>query len=107
MQEYLVLLGGHFLADFPLQPQHMLTDKQQAFKTSLGTLTLIAHAFIHGLILGLLAYWLNFPSPLFMGLGVGLSHFVIDLAKVRGFLGVWTDQVLHWFVICLIWILLS
>lgn len=99
MQEALILLAGHFLCDFPLQHRMMLEDKYQALKTTLGTLTLTAHAATHGLILGGLTALLGHQTWMIVGLVVFASHWLIDLGKIRGRYGVLADQVLHYAVI--------
>lgn len=99
MESLIILLSGHFLADFTLQPKYMIEDKYRAFTTWLGTLTLLAHAITHGMILGYLALFVGMADPFTIGLIVGVTHFFIDLGKIKGRYGVMTDQVAHWLVI--------
>lgn len=99
MYELAILMAGHFLADFPLQPEHMLRDKQNALKTSLGTLTLIAHGVIQGLVIGTLSWLLWAPDAFLIGVIVAGSHILIDLGKIRGVYGVMLDQMMHWTVL--------
>ena len=101
MHLFLVLLAGHFISDFPLQQKYMLEDKQKAFVTSLGTLTLISHAMTHALVIGGLAALQGVTGYFPLGVVIGATHFFIDLGKIRHRYGVMTDQVLHYFVILL------
>lgn len=98
MYELSIFLAGHFLADFPLQPRHMLEDKAHAFETSLGTLTLVAHAVIQATCAAIVAGWLGSPAWYTIALIVGVTHFLIDAGKIRGHYGVMTDQILHYAV---------
>lgn len=74
--ELLVFLwAGHYLADFPLQPAFVASEKRKIFKESIGFHCLTAHAFIHGLVAGLITQ--NFTA----GAIVGLTHWLIDFGK--------------------------
>lgn len=108
------LWAGHYLADFPLQPSFVAEKKGLVFIESIGFHCLTAHAFIQGLVAGLLSgrFW--------VGLVVGLSHWAIDFGKssellvnlphtkgarkgpqVSGLYGINVDQALHFTVITL------
>lgn len=99
MQEFVILMAGHFLADFPLQPEHMLRDKKHAFETAIGTFTLLAHASIHFLVALVLLMILGAQEAYLAALGIGASHFLIDAGKIKGFYGVTIDQLLHYLVL--------
>ena len=99
MQLFIVLLAGHFVSDFPLQQKYMLEDKQKAFVTSLGTLTLLSHAMTHALVIGGLAALQGVTGYFPLGIVIGVTHFFIDLGKIRHRYGVMTDQMLHYLVI--------
>lgn len=101
--EFSLLLAGHFLADIGLQPDWVLKEK---FKlTRLGVVALIGHCYIHFLVIFIIAFCVGFVDFYFLALLVGVTHFVIDLGKIRGKYGVFTDQLLHYAVIvfCVIW----
>lgn len=102
LSTFFTLLAGHFVCDFPLQSRHILEDKQTAGRTLLGTLTLIGHCATHALVIGLLAALLGLPNVYGIALVIAVSHFAIDLGKIRGFYGLATDQTLHYLVIALI-----
>lgn len=115
--ELLVTLwAGHYLADFPLQPAFVADLKKKIFQESIGFHCLTAHAFIHGLVAGLLTQ--NFGA----GLVVGATHWLIDAGKsseliddrfphtkgarrgpqTAGLYGINIDQALHFIVIALV-----
>jgi hypothetical protein len=114
--ELLVTLwAGHYLADFPLQPAFVAEKKALVFIESIGFHCLTAHAFIHGLVAGMITQ--NFGA----GVAVGLTHWAIDFGKSSkllknlphtkgarnqfqdtGFYGINVDQMLHFLVIALV-----
>ena len=96
--DFLILVSAHFLADFPLQGEWMAKEKYSVFKTQLGTVALFAHAFIQALIVGIIAWLLGYDFYTFF-LVVGVTHFLIDLGKIKGKYGVLTDQLLHYAVL--------
>lgn len=100
---FLLLLSAHFLADFPLQGEWMAKEKYKVFKTQLGTLALIGHAFIHALVLGVAGSLLGLDFTTVFLL-VGGTHFFIDLGKIKGYYDAFVDQLLH-FVVLLICLL--
>lgn len=110
-----VLWAGHYLADFPLQPAFVAEKKGLVFIESIGFHCLTAHAFIHGLVAGVITQ--SFTA----GLIVGLSHWLIDFGKsslllknlphtkgarmgpqTTGLYGINVDQALHFAVMALI-----
>ena len=60
MNDLILLLSGHFLADIGFQPNWVLKEKYWVFKTQLGTVALIGHAFIHFLVAYFIATYLGF-----------------------------------------------
>jgi hypothetical protein len=111
-----VLWAGHYLADFPLQPAFVAEKKGLVFIESIGFHCLTAHAFIHGLIAGVITQ--SFTA----GLIVGATHWLIDFGKssqllddrfphlpgarkgpqTTGLYGINVDQALHFLVILLV-----
>lgn len=113
---FLLLLAGHYLADFPLQGDHIAQNKGKVFKESIGFHCLTAHALIHGLtaaaILGVMGY-----SWLWGAILVAVTHWLIDFGKswegwpdnwritqgakwagnpnARGLYGINVDQAMH------------
>ena len=101
VMDFLVLLSAHFLADLPLQGEWVATEKRNAFKTPLGTVCLLGHAFIQALIVSLVAGYMGYNFEMAFLL-VGFTHFFIDLGKIRGVYGVFTDQILHYIILLMI-----
>ena len=99
MIEFSLLLAGHFLADIGLQPDWVLKQKYNVGKTQLGTIALIGHAFIHFLVAYFIATHLGFTHAYSLALVIGVTHFIIDLGKIKGRYGVLTDQIFHFAVI--------
>lgn len=114
----IIFWAGHYLADFPLQPSYVAEHKGKVFVESIGFHCLTAHAFIHGLIAGILAASFGFDWFAF-GLVIGLTHWLIDFLKSsiliddrfphtkgarnqyqnQGLYGINIDQSLHFIVI--------
>lgn len=98
------LVVAHLLADYPLQGDFLAGQKNNALRTSVGTHALTAHALIQGGIVGaacaLLGY--NWLGPFVL---VAVTHWVIDLGKVRGRYGLTVDQLLHVIVLALVLLL--
>lgn len=102
-QLLLTLWAGHYLADFGLQTKMMAEKKKFIFKEAIGFHALAAHAFIHGLIAGVITQ--NFTA----GFVVGALHWLVDLraAEVvkerfntkKDLFGIHMDQFLHFLVI--------
>lgn len=90
----LMLIGAHWVCDYPLQGEFLATAK---FKGPLRSYHLIAHAGIHGAAVALVT------GNVFIGLAEWATHTVIDELKVRGKTSFAIDQALH--VVCkLIWL---
>lgn len=86
----LLLVMGHFVADFGLQSDRMATEKCPGQGVVLGWgWWLCAHAAIHGFVVG----WLT-GVPL-LGLAEWLVHALIDLGKCRRCYRMGMDQGLH------------
>lgn len=118
IETLIILWAGHYLADFPLQPAFVAEKKGLVFVESIGFHCLTAHAFIHGLVAGTIAYHLGMNGFLF-GLVIGLTHWIIDFGKSSvllddrfphtkgarksiqktGLYGINIDQTLHFLVI--------
>jgi hypothetical protein len=113
IQLILFLWAGHYLADFPLQPEYVATNKRKILKESIGFHCLTAHAFIQGLVAGFITQKFS------VALIVGLTHWLIDFGKSceyiddrfphtkgarnefqsYGLYGINIDQTLHFIVI--------
>lgn len=121
-QLLIILWAGHYLADFPLQPAFVATEKKKILLESIGFHCLTAHAFIQGLVAGVLSH--NFTA----GVIVGVTHWIIDFGKScqllddrfphtkgaripgiqeAGLYGINVDQALHFIVILAVTIWLS
>lgn len=85
----LLLLGAHWVADYPLQGDFLAQAKQ---KGPLRVYHLIAHAGIHGAAVFLVT------GSIWLGLIEWVLHTGIDEAKTRGKTSFATDQFLH--IIC-------
>lgn len=100
--EFLILISAHFLADLPLQGEWVARNKQDAFKTQLGTICLIGHSFIQGFVVAMTAYLLiGCDFNLVFGV-VAVTHGIIDYGKIRGYYGAAIDQMMHYVVLALI-----
>lgn len=84
-----LLLGAHWVCDYPLQGDFLATAKQ---KGPLRFYHLWAHAGIHGAAVALVT------SNVWLGLAEWLAHTVIDEAKVKGRTTFAQDQMAH--IIC-------
>lgn len=111
----LLLVAVHYLADFALQTEYMAQNKQVTFIKSIGFHTLTAHAFIHGLVAGVIT------QSYTIGVIVGTTHWIIDFFKAsklidnkyphtkgarkngqtHGMYGINVDQFLHILVLVL------
>jgi hypothetical protein len=86
----LMLVMGHFLADFALQHDRMAVEKCPGERAVLPWgWWLSAHAATHGFLVA----WIT-GLPL-LGLAEWLLHGVIDLGKCRGYYRLNIDQTLH------------
>lgn len=100
---FFLLLAGHYLADFTLQPPFVAENKKLVFLEPIGFHALTSHAMTHGLVAGFLS------SSYAAGLVVGISHWLIDLrasrylqdklGKKEPLLSLHADQLLHTLVI--------
>lgn len=121
----LLLLGAHYLADFPLQGDHISRNKGKVFRESIGFHCLTAHAMIHGLLAAAVLGWQG--HSLGWAVLIGASHWLIDFGKswegwplgwrltdgatwagnpdARGLYGINVDQALHGIVILAIGLL--
>jgi hypothetical protein len=82
----LMLLGAHWLCDYPLQGQFLSDAKS---KGPLRFYHLVAHAGIQGAAVALVT------QNVWLGLAEWLLHTAIDEAKVRGHTTFAQDQALH------------
>ncbi len=88
----ILLIGAHFLADFPLQGEYLAKAKNRYTEGVSGTpwgIALAAHGFIHGSLVALITgiWWL--------GLIETILHIEIDDKKCKGSISYTTDQLLH------------
>jgi hypothetical protein len=89
---FLLLVMGHFLADFALQSGRMAREKCPGPNHSLPWFYwLIAHGAIHGLIVALLS------GVVWLGLAEWILHMFIDWGKCRNWYHLPVDQGLHLF----------
>jgi ABC-type transport system involved in cytochrome c biogenesis permease subunit len=82
----LILLGAHWLCDYPLQGQFLSDAK---VKGPLRFYHLVAHAGIQGAAVALVT------GSVWLGLAEWLAHTIIDEMKVRGHTSFAQDQALH------------
>lgn len=81
-----MLLAGHWVADYPLQGDFLATAKQ---KGPLRIYHLTAHAGIHGGAVALIT------GSVWLGLIEWALHTAIDELKVKGWTSFALDQALH------------
>lgn len=85
---FLLLLVGHWLADYPLQGDFLAKAKQDG---PLRVYHLIAHSGIHaGFVMIITGSWI-------LSLTEWVTHTIIDELKVRGKTSFAVDQALHIF----------
>lgn len=82
----LMLLGAHWLCDYPLQGQFLSDAKA---KGPLRFYHLVAHSGIQGAGVAIVT------GSVWLGLSEWIAHTAIDEAKVRGKTSFATDQALH------------
>lgn len=82
----LLLLGAHWLADYPLQGQFLSDAKVHG---PLRSYHLTAHAGIHGAAVALVT------GSVWLGIAEWVAHTIIDELKVKGWTTFALDQVLH------------
>jgi len=86
----ILLVLGHFVADYPLQTDRIATEKCPGCDKVLSwRWWLTAHAATHGFLVACIT-----GIPL-LGLAEMGVHTVIDLAKCKGFYRLGLDQTLH------------
>nr|WP_186481638.1 DUF3307 domain-containing protein [Synechococcus sp. NOUM97013] len=95
----ILLVFGHFLADFPLQSDRMAVEKCPGKDAVLDwRWWLAAHSATHGLVVSLLT---GVP---FVGLAEMIFHAAIDYGKCRFRYSLAADQLMH--VVCkVVWVL--
>lgn len=100
---FFLLLGGHALADQPLQTAWLSAAKRR-FSTEgrrgVWLLALGGHGLIHGaFVAALTGSWV-------LGVAETAAHALIDFAKCERKIGLWTDQGLH--VLCkAVWVVIA
>ena len=100
LQLFILLILGHFLADFPLQSDRMAVEKCPGKDVVLNwRWWLSAHAATHGFVVAIVT-----GLPLF-GLFEMLTHSLIDYGKCRLHYPLFVDQSFHW-ASKLLWVLL-
>lgn len=86
-----LLIVGHALADFPLQPSFLAESKNRYSR--LGTIpwpyALSAHALIHGGFVAVLT------GSAVLGVAETVSHWITDWTKCEDRIGLAADQVIH------------
>ena len=86
----ILLLLGHFVADYPLQTDRIATEKCPGCDKVLSwRWWLTAHAATHGFLVACIT-----GMPL-LGLAETVAHIVTDLGKCKGLYPLGTDQALH------------
>lgn len=88
---FLLLVGLHFLFDYPLQGDFLAQQKNPECKARYVPWyhANFAHAAIHGLPVGIVT------GSVTLGLYEVMFHFAIDLLKSKGFINIHIDQFLH------------
>ena len=101
MEKILWLLAGHLLGDFPFQSEWMAANKGSSWEINtyhalVYTASILIVAEIGGIYLPVQALLLLFTS-----------HFFIDPLKARWKIiqNIWADQLIHFIVILLVFVL--
>jgi len=103
---FLMLVLGHVIGDFFLQPDHWVKSKNTKKAASIF---LYLHAGIHGVIVALIIGWAteqNFTSTMVVAIFLMLAHGIIDYLKAefgKGYKWFFIDQLLHITTIILLW----
>jgi len=86
-----LLIGAHFLADYPLQGDFLARGKNRTAPIPGIPFwhPLAAHSAIHGLFVGLIT------GSLILAIAETAVHAVTDDAKCKGLIGYNTDQAIH------------
>ena len=102
-----LLFAGHFLADFPLQGDHIAKTKNRHYSpdyipegqkpTPIWFYSLTAHAMIQGLMVFLITQRLD------LTLYQIITHWVIDFMKCENWINPHIDQLFHYSVLLTIW----
>lgn len=102
-----LMFAGHFLADFPLQGDHIAKTKNRHRKpdyipegqtpTPIWFYSLTAHAMIQGLVIYIITQRLDFA------LYQTITHWVIDFMKCENWTNPHLDQILHYIVLLRMW----
>lgn len=95
-----LLIGAHFLCDYPLQGDFIGKFKNRHVNRSQDPLRtfipwwhlMTAHSFIHACAVFILT------GNLYYGLAELVAHFIIDVLKCEGYTNIHVDQALH--IIC-------
>ncbi len=104
MIELIKLILAHLIGDFLLQPKSWVQDKE---KKKIGSPKLYIHVLIHGLLIFILLWDLNYWLLILL---LMFSHWVIDVLKVqlkkanKNIVSFFLDQALHVTVIVILWI---
>lgn len=99
MDIFFLLLFGHALGDFGLQSDSLISKKNRKNNKDAWYIYLLAHAIIHGGLVGFLT------GSFQLAVAETIAHVVIDFGKCEGKIGLKVDQLLH--VVCkLLWVLL-
>lgn len=89
---FMLLVGLHFLCDYPLQSDFLAVGKVSFDKPHCGVPwwhCLTAHAAIHGLAVGVaMGNW-------WFGIAEVAAHWLIDFGKCRKWHGINADQAMH------------
>lgn len=108
IQLFILLIAGHYLADYALQNQYVADMKGRVHSEAHGIHALMAHGWHHALITGIIIQISGFGTGIAIGLGLvtGVHHAAIDYlgANHKAF-GIHLDQLYHglWlFVMCTI-----
>ena len=99
------LIAAHLVGDFILQTDKLCADKFSNNRT-VRYRALSVHAIIHAALAYLfVSQWNNWVVPLV----IGVSHFLIDLVKThfkrKDLVGFVCDQLVHYCVIVVLWLL--
>jgi hypothetical protein len=109
-----LLIAGHALGDYPLQPDAMATCKCRKAHLPLQNEVpwyywMAAHVLTHGLVTAfIVAFWTH-DNDLAVKVGMLEAgvHWIIDTLKCEGVFGIHVDQALH--VLCKVtwWLLIA
>ncbi len=91
MEMCLLMLAGHFVADYPMQGDFIARGKNRTAPIQGVPFwhPLTAHAVIHGAFVGVITG----SAPL--AIAETVAHWITDDAKCRGKIGYNTDQAIH------------